>query len=293
MQKREAAVVSQINDNKSTTQKLSIFRILRAHLIAFGQIEVIEQIQIREVTELDEMAECVQIQREVFGLPECELSPIRHFVVTKNAGGFVIGAFDCERLAGFVLSVPAFMRGKKAFYSHMTGVRQEYQSHGIGAKLKWAQRSRAMANGVKYIKWTFEPVKARNAYFNIEKLGAVVREYKPNFYGTDYATSNKIGLASDRLFAEWHLESEKVVTLAAGGEFTEKQEPEVQIVIIMTDWLELVNLSPEQAIAEQARIPGEFETAFKNGLTVSGFSFHRERPAYVLYEKPVFEKTKN
>src|SRR5438045_6491842 len=117
-----------------------------------------KEIEIRECTALDDLAECVQIQREVFALPEAELSPVRHLVVTVNAGGFVIGAFDGDRLAGFVLTVPAFLRGERAFYSHMTGVRAEYQVDGIGAKLKWEQRRRALAQGTKYINWTLEPV---------------------------------------------------------------------------------------------------------------------------------------
>ena len=147
-----------------------------------------KDLEIRECKTLDALAECVQLQRDVFALPEVELSPVRHFIVTRNAGGFTLGAYDGEYLAGFVLSVPAFLRGEPAFYSHMTGVRAEYQSHGIGAKLKWAQRSRALAEGVRFIKWTFEPVKARNAYFNLEKLGATVSELQVNFYGTDYGT---------------------------------------------------------------------------------------------------------
>jgi len=107
-----------------------------------------KEIEIRECVTLDELAECVQLQRDVFALPEVELSPVRHFIVTKNAGGFTLGAYDGDRLAGFTLSVPAFLRGEKAFYSHMTGVRQEYQSHGIGGILKWAQRTRALSEGV-------------------------------------------------------------------------------------------------------------------------------------------------
>lgn len=241
------------------------------------------ELEIRECMATEEFSECVQIQREVFGLPEQELSPVRHFVVTKNAGGFAIGAFDGERLAGFVLSVPAFLQGEPAFYSHMTGVRQEYQSSGIGAKLKWAQRARALAQNVKYIKWTFEPVKARNAYFNLEKLGAIAQEYKPNFYGTDYATSRKVGLASDRLFAEWHLDSKKVRALAAGESFAEDHEP-VSKIEIMNDWLGLVGSSPEEALAEQTRIRGEFETAFRLGLTARGFERHDRQPSFLLYE---------
>src|SRR5690349_10037638 len=137
------------------------------------------KIEIRECETLDELAACVDLQREVFALPEIEISPVRHLIVTKNAGGFVFGAFAADELVGFVLSVPAFLRGERAFYSHMTAVKQDFQSRGLGAALKWAQRNRALKAGVKYVKWTFEPWKARNAFFNLEKLGAVVREYQP------------------------------------------------------------------------------------------------------------------
>ncbi len=243
-----------------------------------------DEIEIRECTTLDEMAECVRLQGEVFPLPESELSPVRHFVVTKNAGGFTLGAYDDGRLAGFVLSVPAYLRGERAYYSHMTGVRPEYQSHGIGAKLKWAQRERALAEDVRYLKWTFEPVKARNAYFNLEKLGAVVSQYQENFYGTDYATAPElsIGLASDRLFAEWHLESDKVVALASGESFTEAGPPTANIQI-MNDWPALVAADPEKARAEQLRIREEFTAAFGFGFVCRGFYRDDERPAFLLY----------
>ncbi|MEP6944718.1 MAG: GNAT family N-acetyltransferase [Acidobacteriota bacterium] len=245
-----------------------------------------DPLQIRECTTLDELAECVRLQREVFALPEVELSPVRHFVVTRNAGGFTLGAYDGERLAGYVLSVPAYARGERAFYSHMTGVRQEYQSHGVGAKLKWAQRSRALAEGVKFIKWTFEPVKARNAHFNLEKLGSTVSEYQRNFYGTDYAVSpesgKQIGLQSDRLFAEWHLDSEKVRALAAGESYREERPPAAEIEIV-NDWSTLVDADPAAGLELQMRVRGEFESAFAIGLV--GRSFHRDNdhPKYLLY----------
>lgn len=244
------------------------------------------EIEIRECETLDELAECVRLQRDVFELPETELSPVRHLVVTKNAGGFVLGAFDCTNLAGFVLSVPAFLSGERAFYSHMTGVRPRYQGIGIGAKLKWAQRTRSLAGGVKYIKWTFEPVKARNAFFNLEKLGAIVREFKPNFYGTDYGSTarkgKKLGLASDRLFAEWYLTDAKVAALSEGDEFIENRKT-VATIEIMRDWPGMVASNSEKALAEQKRIRGEFETAFGDGLIGRGFRPHEERPAFLLY----------
>ena len=244
------------------------------------------EIDIRECTTLEELAACVDLQREVFALPEIEISPVRHFVVTKNAGGFILGAFAGTGLVGFVLSVPAFLRGEKAFYSHMTAVRADFQGSGIGARLKWAQRERALAEGVKFIKWTFEPVKARNAFFNLEKLGAIVTEYEANFYGVDYSTSpdQKIGLASDRLFAEWQLESDKVVALAAGETFSEPAEPRHSIVI-PGDWSALVNASPEKALEEQLRIRKEFTESFANRLVGRGFVRDATSPRFLLFEK--------
>ena len=245
------------------------------------------EIEIRECTTLDELAACVDLQREVFTLPEIEISPVRHFVVTKNAGGFALGAFADGKLVGFVLSVPAFLRGEKAFYSHMTAVRADFQGAGIGGRLKWAQRTRALELGIKFIKWTFEPVKARNAYFNLDKLGAIVTEYQANFYGTDYSTApdHKIGLASDRLFAEWHLDSPKVVALSGGDTVSEQREPEA-VIFIMNDWPALVETDPDRALAEQLRIRGEFESAFALGLVGREFlkSWDDVPPAYLLYK---------
>ena len=239
-------------------------------------------IEIRECTTLDELAACVDLQRTVFALPEIEISPVRHFVVTRNAGGFALGAFAGDELIGFVLSVPAFLRGEKAFYSHMTAVLSDFQGSGIGARLKWAQRERALELGVKFIKWTFEPVKARNAFFNLEKLGALVSHFEVNFYGTDYSSSDKIGLASDRLFAEWHLESEKVRRLAQGENFVEAAEPVTRITI-PSDWSGLVKCDPEKALAEQIRVRGEFVSAFANGLIGRGFDRGAEQ--YLLYKE--------
>lgn len=247
-----------------------------------------DEIKIRECETMDELEDCVRLQREVFALPDIELSPVRHLIVTKNAGGFTLGAYDDERLIGFVLSVPAFMRGERAYYSHMTAVDAEYQSHGIGAKLKWAQRSRALEERVKFIKWTFEPIKARNAYFNFEKLGAQAAEYAVNFYGADYttaaATNKKFDLASDRLLAEWHLDSDKVNALANGEKWIETRLAASEIRI-MNDWFGLVEKDPEAALAEQIRIRGEFQAAFARGLAAGGFRRDEESPAYLLFER--------
>lgn len=253
---------------------------------AFGYTLMENKIAIRECRSLEELNACVDLQREVFQLPEVEISPVRHFVVTINAGGFVLGAFDRDELIGFVLSVPAFLRGERAFYSHMTAVRQAFQGAGVGRMLKWAQRDRSLEQGVRFVKWTFEPWKARNAFFNLEKLGAIVMEIQPNFYGVDYASASSggrpIGLASDRLFAEWHLESPKVAALANGEEFEEPAAPKLEIEVT-PDWAALVANDAAKALAEQERLRAEFEAAFARGLVVRGFRRDAEHPKYLLY----------
>ncbi|MCU0238979.1 MAG: GNAT family N-acetyltransferase [Pyrinomonadaceae bacterium] len=243
-------------------------------------------IEIRECTTIEELTACVDLQRKVFALPDIELSPVRHLIVTKHAGGFSLGAYIENNLVGFVLSVPAFLRGEKAFYSHMTAVSQEFQSYGIGGKLKWSQRERALAEGVKFIKWTFQPVQARNAFFNLEKLGATIKHYEPNFYGTDYSTSNaqdgKIGLDSDRLFAEWNLESEKVLALTKGENFIEQTDVKLEIEI-PNNWNDLVKNNPKKAVEEQNRIKSAFQNAFEQGLVCKGFKRDENNPKYLLY----------
>ncbi len=246
------------------------------------------QFEIRECTSVSELSECVALQREVFALPEIEISPVRHFIVTRNAGGFTLGAFSGEKLVGFVLSVAAFVGRERFFYSHMTAVKKAFQSHGIGTKLKWAQREQALAKNVDFIKWTFQPVQALNAFFNLEKLGATVRHYEPNFYGTDYSTvgdqSAKIGLDSDRLFAEWHLESERVKRLAKGESFVETGEI-VESIVIPTDWNNLVKTNLQKAIAEQTRVKGEFQKAFAENLICRKFERDEQNPKYLLYKE--------
>lgn len=245
------------------------------------------EIEIRECAALEQFGECVRLQKEVFKIPDMEISPVRHLVVTHSAGGFILGAYSGERLVGFVLSVPGFEREKRFFYSHMTAVADDFQNSGIGAKLKWAQREFALAQNVDLIKWTFQPILPRNAYFNLNRLGATIRKYIPNFYGTDYFTSHleggRLGLDSDRLYADWDLNSQKVVALANGENFEETGEI-VEKVEIPADWSELTKKDMPKAIAEQKRVKNELTEAFGKGLIVRQFERSDAHPKYLLFE---------
>jgi predicted GNAT superfamily acetyltransferase len=253
----------------------------------FGLMRVTEEIQIREITSIEEFQECVELQRRVFELPDIEVSPVRHLIVTREAGGFTLAAFHHDKIVGFVLSVPMFRGKERALYSHMTAVDKEYQNLGVGARLKWAQRTRALQEGIEYIKWTFQPVQARNAFFNLERLGAIVRTYVPNFYGTDYTFINnrqaKYGLDSDRLFAEWFLNSPKVIALSEGKIFHQTEKP-VRKIQIPPAWNELLRKNPTEAIAQAQRIRKEFEEAFAEGLICRGFERDEENPKYLLFK---------
>ena len=246
-----------------------------------------DEIKIREITTVKDLAECVRLQKSVFGLPDAEISPVRHLIVTKNAGGFTLAAFAGEKIVGFVLSVAMFAGADRAFYSHMMAVDAKFQNHGIGAKLKWAQRQTSLSLNVKIIKWTFQPVQARNAYFNLEKLGVEIKEYKPNFYGTDYSTAHETGgnagLDSDRLFAEWNLENAKVTALAKGEKYSEKNEL-ARTIEIFDNWNDLVETAAPKAAAEQTRIKHEFQIAFAENLICKGFERRENTPRYLLYK---------
>src|SRR6266567_3192578 len=102
-------------------------------------------VEIREVSTIGEYDACIALQRAVFGLPDLEISPRRHLIVSRMAGGWTLGAFIEGKLVGFVHHMAA-AHGDRIFgYSHMMAVAVECQNRGVGAQLKWAQRERAMA----------------------------------------------------------------------------------------------------------------------------------------------------
>ncbi len=172
-------------------------------------------IAIRQIQSFKEMDACVNLQQSVWQFRELDLIPRRMFVVARAVGGQIFGAWDGEHLAGYALAIPGVRDGCSYLHSHMLAVSPEYRNHGIGMRLKLAQREDALARGIDLIEWTFDPLQTRNAYFNIEKLGAIVRRYTPDFYGLSTSPLHGL-LPTDRLHAEWWLKSKRVESLVAG-----------------------------------------------------------------------------
>ena len=229
-----------------------------------------DSVVIRRCQGLDELRACVALQKEVWNFSDAELVPLRMFVVAEKVGGQVMGAFAADGMVGFALSVPGTRSGHVYLHSHMLGVRKEYRNSGLGRRLKLLQREEALARGIELIEWTFDPLEIKNAYLNIEKLGAIARRYNINQYGI---TSSPLhgGLPSDRLIAEWWLKSKRVETLLATGKNPAFQRAAaIDVPAQIYDWKAAAETRGKaQQVQEGNR--EQFLRAFSEGLAVLGY----------------------
>jgi predicted GNAT superfamily acetyltransferase len=229
-----------------------------------------DSILIRKCQSLDEMRACVALQKEVWNFADIELVPLRIFVVGEKIGGQVIGAFENNELVGFAFAIPA-VRNRHAFlYSHMLAVRKQYRNSGLGRRLKLFQRDDALARGFELMEWTFDPLEIKNAYLNIEKLGAIVRRYTVNQYGITTSPLQG-GLPTDRLVAEWWLKSRRVEKLLEKGTNPPfKDKKTISVPAQIYDW-KASSETRSLALEVQNRNRGEFLEGFANGLAVLGY----------------------
>src|SRR5271166_2043309 len=229
-----------------------------------------DAIAIRGCQGLDELRACVALQKEIWNFTDAELVPLRMFVVAEKVGGQVMGAFDGGVMVGFALSVPGTRTGHVYLHSHMLAVRKDYRNAGLGRRLKLMQREDALARGIELIEWTFDPLEIKNAYLNIERLGAIVRRYNINQYGI---TSSPLqgGLPSDRLIAEWWLKSRRVEALLATGKIpASKQKLTIEVPAQIYEWKAAAETkSKAQQVQERNR--EQFLRAFDDDLTVLGY----------------------
>jgi len=245
------------------------------------------EIVLRRCEGLEELDACVQLQIETWGYNDGDVIPRRLFIVAQRIGGQVIGAFTRgsgapassgqEEMVGFAMSLPGVrasrIKGEPAtpyLHSHMLAVRPEYRNAGIGRKLKLCQREEALSRGISLMEWTFDPLEIKNAFLNIHRLGVVVRSYTPNFYGV---SSSRLqgGLPTDRLHAEWWMDSERVKAILNGSPYT---LPEIQETIVVpkavSEW-KAAATGVSRATAVQAENRHRFLDAFARGLAVVGF----------------------
>jgi predicted GNAT superfamily acetyltransferase len=228
--------------------------------------------------------EAVALQKTIWGFDDIELLPVRLFVVADKIGGHAFGAFDKRRMIAFCLAIPGLKPGGKSYlHGHMLGVLPEYRNLGIGRTLKLRQREEAIGRGIDLIEWTFDPLEIRNAWFNMERLGAIVRRYVRNQYGT---TSSHLhgGLPTDRCIAEWHLRSDRVEAAIAGRPVP---RPEIaERIDLPADIAEIRRDHPERARAIQSNAADRFEECFAQNLAVVGIEKTAVHGAYLFGKLP-------
>ncbi len=237
-------------------------------------------VEIRKISKHEELAGAVRLQKEIWGFEDIELLPLRLFVVAEKIGGQVLGAFDGDKMVAFCLGIPGLKPGGHYYlHSHMLGVLPEYRNSGLGRQLKLRQRADALERDISLIEWTFDPLEIKNAFFNIERLGAIIRRFVHNQYGT---TSSHLhgGLPTDRLTAEWWIGTPRVEAICAGQSFV--RNPTEARISLPSDIADLRRNRPDRAREIQADIANQFDRHFQAGLAVIGFEKSENAGTYLL-----------
>lgn len=239
------------------------------------------EIQIRHCHGLDEFKSCYRLQQRVWGETELDV-PLPLFVVAAETGGQVLGAFDGEKMVGFTLAVTGYREDSVFLHSHMTAVLEAYRDRGIGRRLKRFQREDALNRGIGLVEWTFDPLEVKNAYLNLMRLGAIARRYVPNCYGLTSSPLHS-GMPTDRLVAEWWLESPRVETLL-DGRGVELQTPpsERAHILVPAGFPRLRRDAPVEAVQVQTEVREQFQKWFGQQYVATGIEIGPEGGRYIL-----------
>ncbi len=169
-----------------------------------------EEIEVKRIVDVATLRAVETLQQTVWGMPPQGVVPHHQLVAATAAGGAVFGAFTGDgQLVGFTYGFIGLREGRVLFYSHMAGVQREYRGANVGFRLKCAQRQFALDYGIDRMVWTFDPLVAMNAHFNLHKLGAVASRYYVNYYGEMTDELNE-GMESDRVEVDWWLRTPRV-----------------------------------------------------------------------------------
>ncbi len=169
-----------------------------------------EEVEIRPVETPEEYRACVELQERVWGRGFSQRVPTAILKVSRRLGGVVSGAWIQDRtLVGFVFGMTGWEDGVPVHWSDMLAVDPQFRDGGLGRRLKLHQRDELLGMGVRRMYWTFDPLESRNAYLNLERLGAVGRDYIRDMYGTSDSPLHR-GIGTDRFLAVWEMDSRRV-----------------------------------------------------------------------------------
>lgn len=263
------------------------------------------EVEIRHIRTEDEFAACVDLQRDTWGWSFSDVVPVNMLQISVKMGGVCMGAFGPGgELRGFVYGITGVRKGELAHWSHMLAVRPEVRDQGMGRRLKLAQADALRALGVSTVYWTFDPLVARNAHFNINRLGVTIDEYAPDMYGRSDSELHQLG--TDRFIVRWSLEEEgdragiaplrraAAVVVAPDGveagpgaaDGADYMDAETVEVLIPTDIEAVEARSVDEALAWRRTTRAAFTRLLGAGARVAGFFPDREYGRYVLVRKP-------
>ena len=252
-------------------------------------------IEIRTCHGHEELQACIDLQIATWGYDPTDVIPRKAFLVAQKIGGQVIGAFDPARghgphaLVGFAMGWPGVKTcdgpPKPYLHSHMLAVLPQYRDQGLGARLKWWQRQEAISRGLRRIEWTFDPLEIKNAFLNLCKLGAIARRYEVDFYGGS-SSPLQGGLPTDRLVAEWYIDSDRVQRFAEGRTAPHHAiEERIAVPASIYAW-KASDADRPRALEIQLENRRRFQAAFARGLAVLGFQRDNEGNGFYLLGDP-------
>jgi predicted GNAT superfamily acetyltransferase len=270
-------------------------------------MEQVTNVTIERVQTIAECQECLRIGAEVWG--DGVACSVPQMLVHAKYGGVVLLARSEGRAIGFLFSFPALYQGETVLWSHETAVLPEWQHHGVGFYLKQTQRDIARELGYRAIAWTYDPLVARNAHFNLNKLGARVREFVVNAYGTDPSDRVNRGMETDRFIAVWptvedtspdsplpvspretwlSVDSAGYPRFGFTGDRGDKltiDEPTMVLTEIPKEFLALLETAWDQANAWRSAFRHAATTLFDSGYAPKHFRVEADRACYVWVKR--------
>lgn len=227
-------------------------------------------IEVRPLTTPEEFDTLVDLQHRIWGYADRDVESRSILTVASRFAGEVLGAFHGRDIIGFSLSFVTLER--TSLHSHRVGVLPDFQRAGIGRTLKLAQRQNALRRGFGSIHWTFDPLQAANANFNLRKLGGIVRTYLPNLYGI---TSSPLhaGLPTDRLLVEWDIATPHVEQTLAGNH----PPPSPHALRIP-----LAPSATRQTLTAQQHLREQLQAALAQGYQITDFDRTPIADTYIL-----------
>jgi len=242
-------------------------------------------VSIRPLKTMADYAKAAELQALTWGLDYADIVPASVLKVAAEVGGITLGAFAPDTtMVGFVFGLTGPREGSLAHWSHMLAVRPRWRDQGIGRALKSEQASLLRARGVDAMLWTFDPLVARNAHFNLTRLGVQVERYVPDMYGATGSALHAFG--TDRFVVRWSLDSECGPDRDALGRTNEETAGPYRRITIPRD-IEAVHVSdPARALRWRADSRAAFTAALEEGYEIVGFSRADESDCHYLLRAP-------